>query len=209
MKRSTRITISIQKEMFLFNFLALVLVTVVLSGFFFQVLLTDKQENADHSMQEYSERIAVYISQVAQKNSVLLETLARDEDVIRGNKQEALALYDTITQYNQDCTYVYSAYEDGTMLVNGYQLPEGVSPTTRDWYQAAMKSDDVVSIVYQDAVTEEWMFSQCKRLVDENGQTVGVVAIDCANDRLVSALSGGGISIPPSAASWWTRKAAC
>ncbi len=193
MKRSTRITISIQKEMFLFNFLALVLVTVVLSGFFFQVLLTDKQENADHAMQEYSERIAVYISQVAQKNSVLLETLARDEDVIRGNKQEALALYDTITQYNQDCTYVYSAYEDGTMLVNGYQLPEGVSPTTRDWYQAAMKSDDVVSIVYQDAVTEEWMFSQCKRLVDENGQTVGVVAIDCANDRLVSALSGGHI----------------
>ena len=62
-------------------------------------------------------------------------------------------------------------------------------PTDRPWYQAAVASDGVARLVYEDAANGEWLFSQSKKLVDDEGNVVGAVSVDCSNELISRQLS--------------------
>ncbi|MFH0782770.1 MAG: hypothetical protein V2B20_12585 [Pseudomonadota bacterium] len=71
--------------------------------------------------------------------------------------QRTLDEYRSISEANENITYIYSGYENGLMLINGYTPPAGFDPTTRPWYRVAMamKPETSIGLPYQEIQTKE------------------------------------------------------
>lgn len=53
----------------------------------------------------------------------------------------------------------------------------------------AIATNGVARLAYTNASTGERLFSQCKRLVDKDGNITGVISIDCSNENITRQLS--------------------
>ena len=106
-------------------------------------------------------------------------------------RQAILNMYTILQNTIPNINYVYSGYEDGSLLINNYTPPEGFNSVLRPWYQAAIQTHPLASdgIPYQEINTEEWLVSIGKTLINQNSQVVGVLAIDASMDTVVQALS--------------------
>ena len=71
---------------------------------------------------------------------------------------------------------------EGPFFLNGidWQQPEGWQPTERPWYKAALEAGDGIAETtpFTDAVTGEMVLSYSRCIFDEDGNRLGVVAID-------------------------------
>ena len=85
------------------------------------------------------------------------------------------------------CYGVFDAYE-GLFLAGDavYVLPEGYDPTTRPWYIAAIEADGGVGVTqpYIDIHTNESSITFSRRLFNEEGAPMGIVALDIRLDRI-------------------------
>ncbi|MCF8111731.1 MAG: sensor domain-containing diguanylate cyclase [Desulfobacteraceae bacterium] len=106
-------------------------------------------------------------------------------------KDKALSLFKTLKNSLPNINYIYSGYEDGTLLINNYTPPKGYDPRKRPWYRAALKTAPEISggIPYREAKTREWLVSFSKVLTDDNGMLHGVIAIDTSIDAVTKILS--------------------
>ena len=122
--------------------------------------------------------------------------LSISDNVIHANnlsddsKQDIRDLYHNLEKSDPDINYIYSGYEDGSLLINNYEPPEGYNPVIRPWYQAALESFPHVSngIPYREISTKEWLISISKALVDKDGHIAGVVAIDSSISQIAALL---------------------
>ena len=188
---------SIKREIFQSSaLLALIVVTVF--GVFLSTLLYYSEVSKAQAIINRSNHAVVLF--VERNFSEIINTITmldekkdvRDAMVLgEGEHQRLLDEYRSLLKANRNITYIYSGYENGLMLINGYTPPEGFDPRLRPWYQAAMKAKPQISIglPYQDIVTKEWLIATSKALRQANGEYVGVVAIDCSFEQIVSLIA--------------------
>jgi methyl-accepting chemotaxis protein len=79
-----------------------------------------------------------------------------------------------------DVKAIYVGTPNKDMIIEpNEKLPEGYDPTVRPWYQKALKNNNVIfTDPYVDASTKKMVITLAKKLVDSNGNIVGVVGMD-------------------------------
>lgn len=192
MRKPTKLFLTIKREIFVLSVCAFLLVSFVISSVFFLLLYDENVNAARNSLRESNSQIVIYTQGLFRENEAMLKLLAYDAPIIHagyGNPEMLLARFDVVLGNNPNLTYVYSGYEDGCLYIRDYTVPEGYDVTGRPWYQAAMKTDGVARLVYTDAATGVWLFSQCMKLTDENGTVTGALAMDCSNESITQQLS--------------------
>lgn len=178
-------SLSIKKEVFYIG-LIFSIITLVVFGFLFSNYLSNVSiERAKNNIMERNRQISIFTEGVFTEITNTIEALSRNPNIINATEGEfyeerALALYRDFFATNSNITYLYSGYEDGSLLINDYIPPPGFDSRTRPWYTAAVKSspEQSVGFPYQDASTGEWVIFQSKTLLDEQGRRAGVIAID-------------------------------
>jgi diguanylate cyclase (GGDEF)-like protein/PAS domain S-box-containing protein len=120
---------------------------------------------------------------VLEENKEIRDAMALGKEA----RRRILDGYRSIPKANKNITYIYSGYENGLMLINGYTPPEGFEPTTRPWYRAAMaiKPETSIGLPYQEIKTKEWLVSTSRALRQPGGGYGGVVAVDCSIDQVI------------------------
>lgn len=105
-------------------------------------------------------------------------------------KNGLLQLFAATTRANPNIKYTFAGYEDGSLLIEGYVPPVGFDARLRPWYTSAVEQypDISVGLPYQDAKTEEWLVSVSLAMVDEEGQLMGVMAVDCTLEYVKSLM---------------------
>lgn len=151
--------------------------------------------DARNSIKGENERINEYMEELFEETDAILKELSKNRDVInafRGDlasREATLNIYDFVKLTDENIEHVFSGYEDGTMLINGYELPEDFDPKSRPWYKAAISQKDrTVRISYRDVNSGDWFFSTSRAILGEGGEIIGVVAIDLSNERLSEIL---------------------
>ncbi|MFN2358602.1 MAG: diguanylate cyclase [Desulfotignum sp.] len=189
-------TRSLKKSLFV-SFLFLSLVMVLLFGSLMTSLLYYSGINNAYAIIFNKNKAASnYIEGYFKPLSTAVQLLARQPEVIYAvedplsQKEKALSLFETLKNALSNINYIYSGYEDGTLLINNYTPPKGYDPRKRPWYLAALKTAPDISdgIPYQEAVTSEWLVSLSKVLTDDTGNLHGVVTIDASMDSVTKNL---------------------
>jgi|GEM_PF-1813810 len=185
-------TLSIKQEVFflgaLFSFLTLVTFGVL----FFSVLGTVKVDKAKTSLQETNAKIGLVTESLFKEMRSMVDALTAIPQIAHitsaghGDATQALRIYKEITAANEDIEYLYSGYEDGSLLINDYVAPEGYFAPERPWYVSALERmpEQSFGLPYREAKTGEWLISQSKALTDAGGQVTGVVSIDVSLSRI-------------------------
>lgn len=108
----------------------------------------------------------------------------------QSQKEQVLSLFQTHNHFLPNIKYVFSGYEDGTLLIDNWKPSADYDPKKRPWYQVALKSSPNISggIPYKDANTKEELVSISKALIDKDGKIQGVVAIDASIDAVTKNL---------------------
>lgn len=184
-------SLSIKSEIFVLSFIFLTLVSVLFSGIFLGIFYQTNLNSAKNSLKQCNSQVVTYAEGMFHENASMLKLLAGLSSVVNagdGDVAYVLELFDAIQKSNANITNIFSAYENGILLINNYEVPEGFDSTARPWYQAALE-EEVYGMVYKDVNTHMWMFNQSRRLVDGNGNIVGVISIDCSNETIAKQLS--------------------
>lgn len=192
MRTGKKTSLTIKNEVFLLSFFFLLTIAVIFTGVMMCVLYSANMKSARNSLRECNRQIVGYVEGMFHENAAIVRILSRDITVINagnGDSAKVLSIYDAILNENENITYLYSGYENGELYIANYETSLNFSLFERPWYQAAIKSDDVVQLAYLDVITGEWLISQSKRLLDEDGNIVGAVAVDCANMTISCQLS--------------------
>lgn len=192
MRIKKKITLTIRREMFLLSFISLFLASLVFGGIFFLFFFNSNLSNAKNTLHACNNQIVTYVEGMFHESANLVDLLARDQTVIDGGNGDSKAvtdIFDAIYENNSNITYIYSGYADGNLYINNYNTPAGYNPTDRPWYLASQNASGVTRLAYSDAATGVWLFSHCKKLVDESGAMVGAVCIDSSNENIAQQLS--------------------
>ena len=104
--------------------------------------------------------------------------------------EKALLLFEMHSRTLSNINFVYSGYEDGTLLINDYTPPDNFNSKTRPWYKAALESSPAISggVPYEEAITKEWLISISKVLINKQNKLEGVVVIDTSMDSIIKNL---------------------
>lgn len=191
MSGKTKRYLTIKNELFLLGTLFLLIVTILFAGMFIDILYDNSMDSARNSLQQFNSQIVTYTEGMFHENATIVEILSRDKAVVNagnGNTSEVLEILENIHSRNANITYIYAGYADGSLIISRYPIPRDYDSTTRPWYQAALESNDVARLVYEDAATGEWLFSQSVKLVNDDGDVVGAVCIDCSNESISNEL---------------------
>ncbi len=185
-------TLTIKREIFLLSSAFLAVVALIFSGIFLRVLYLTNMDSAKNSLRQCNSQIVTYTEGLFRENASILNLLSRDEVIIDGASRgpdAVKSIHRLIMENSSNITYIYSGYADGSLYINDYPIPQGYDATVRPWYTAAIATNGVARLAYTDASTGERLFSQCKRLVDKDGNITGVLSIDCSNENITRQLS--------------------
>lgn len=192
MPKNTKIFLTIKREMFLLSVLSFLVVSLIISSVFLKLMYDNSLKSARDSLRECNSQIVTFADGLFRENAAIIELLARNQVVIDGedgNSEELLQIFDNVLDENVNLTYAYAGYEDGSLHIRGYDAPPGYNVTDRPWYQDAVSTEGVAQLVYSDAATGVWLFSQCMRLEDQKGRITGAIALDCSNESISRQLS--------------------
>lgn len=106
-------------------------------------------------------------------------------------QEKILKLFEILQNTIPNIHYIFSGYEDGSLLINNYTPPSDFNAVIRPWYQAAIKSHPLISdgVPYQDINSKKWLVSFGKTLLNADKKIIGVISIDAGMDAIVSALA--------------------
>lgn len=192
MNTKRKLSLTIKQEMFLLGFASLIIGSLVFVSVFFVFFFNSNLSNAKSTLHACNNQIVTYVEGVFHESANLVDLLSRDQTVIQagnGSKDAVINLFNTIYENNSNITYIYSGYSNGALYINNYNIPPNYDPTIRPWYLACQQREGVARLAYSDAATGVWLFSHCKKLVDDNGNMVGAVCIDSSNENISQQLS--------------------
>ncbi|MEF9934911.1 MAG: methyl-accepting chemotaxis protein [Clostridium sp.] len=125
------------------------------------------------------------IEYLVSKNKEYIGMLSHDP-FIKGaflspeSKAKAIEVFKGVNLNNKGSATVYMGGENGeTLLSPSRQLPSGYDPRKRGWYTSVRNSDNIaISAPYFDDFTNTDIITLSKKVVDNSGNVIGVVAVD-------------------------------
>ncbi len=189
---------SIRRDLFI-NILILSVATVVIFGSISIIILYFSGiSSAREIIKQKNRAVTHFIEGYFKKFYTTIEFLSNYENVRLAPylderaRQAVLEIYKLFEQADSDINYIYSGYENGMLLINDYEPPEGYDPTVRPWYTAAIRSKPQISWgePYQEIKTKEWLVSVSKVLVGKENEMTGVIAIGTPLKKLENILYG-------------------
>lgn len=107
------------------------------------------------------------------------------------SKNSTLSRFKNLKEANNNTSTVYLGNESGeTLLYPDPGLAPDYDPRKRDWYKNAKDSNEiVVTPPYVDAFTSTYIITTSKRVMDDNGNLLGVFAIDTQLTKLSEVVS--------------------
>jgi methyl-accepting chemotaxis protein len=147
----------------------------------YNILYNKLQVTSNQTLDEVNRGITDYFTGMGS----MLKFLSVDDNVEQVSSNPALeaSVFTTLSKLhdsNPDVKNIYFGESSKKMIIYPEQkLPDNYDPTTRPWYQDAIKNSGnvVFSEPYKDAGTGNLIISVSKT-VEYNGQIVGVVSMD-------------------------------
>ena len=123
-----------------------------------------------------------------------LTTLSLNSNIMNIQNVEEAVYSELFTDYlkgHSDLMNAYIGLSDKKMLIFPEQkLPEGYDPTSRPWYQNAVKENKLVwSDPYADAATNQMIVSVSMPVYDTENVFIGVLGIDISLDTMTKFIS--------------------
>ncbi|MBN2657315.1 MAG: GGDEF domain-containing protein [Spirochaetales bacterium] len=181
---------SIRWEIFFNSILTALIILFIFSLIFSRMLRQAELDKASEIIRERNLALNFYVDGFMSKINDSIEILAADLQVQNGpylDPAETRALLERYKSYswtNRDIAYIYSAYENGLLLINDYVEPEGFNPLERPWYIAAQEKAPHTSIgvPYREIKDNQWLVSSSRAFPG------GVVVIDASLDKIAALL---------------------
>jgi hypothetical protein len=107
----------------------------------------------------------------------LLSELVRDVEIHSLNAGKHEAILSSTLRNQGGIEAIWSNRSDGTFI---YSLPKAglINAKGREWWKQGMAGYLFVSPVYVSAITKKPCITLSKAIVDDKGQSVGVIGID-------------------------------
>ncbi len=124
-----------------------------------------------------------------------MESTARQLMKPSQGSEEEQKLFQMLSVYadaHPGIKYAYIATEYGGYLCwPETEIVPNYDPRLRPWYKAAIdgKGDPVQTNPYKDMSSDDILISQVKTILNNQGDTIGVVGIDYSMDKLASAIN--------------------
>ncbi len=187
---------SLKEEVIYLGLIFSVIILVVFGVLFSARIFQLSTEKAERSLMDNNLRLKTFVQGYFNEIMNTVEALASNQDIRNALTAEqetinrVLAIYDHFYQNNDHIAYIYSGYENGMLVINDYTPPEGFDATERPWYSAALEQKPYIStgLPYREINTGEWLVSQSKVLIDDEGNPAGVIAIDCCIDSIINLM---------------------
>jgi len=187
---------TIKGEFFVTGLTSVLIISMIFIALTLGSVYMLRLENARQTLKTANLHIATYTDGVLESLVMSAKTNAAfpgamDYDLDNYSAQSGLLqLFSATTRANPNIKYSFAGYEDGSLLIEGYVPPMGYDARLRPWYTSAveMYPDISVGLPYQDAKTEEWLVSVSLAMVDEKGQLMGVMAVDCTLEYVRSLM---------------------
>ncbi|MCZ2721571.1 GGDEF domain-containing protein [Marinomonas sp. 15G1-11] len=177
--------------------LALITIVIISVGIA-SLLYTQGIDNAESVLRNKNRSVTTLINGYVAPLRKAVEYTSRPTSGIDHNhfreqetQEKIRSLFEILQNTIPNIHFIFSGYEDGSLLINDYTPPSDFNAVIRPWYQAAIKSHPFMSdgIPYQDINSKKWVVSFGKTLVDAGNKIVGVISIDAGMDAIVKALA--------------------
>ncbi len=177
---------SVRKRFFLFGILLTIIVTIGLIVQYVhlnRILSRKKKESIDKSIEYMGYQINSNLKYHSQYTLALAEYIA----VENWTKEELKEYFDRLLANNPYIKSIYFADIHNNLTISGYwNPPEDYDWTSREWYQKALKYDDIVySDVFLDAIDNKPIIAISKAVYNKNNELLGVVACDLSLKRII------------------------
>lgn len=184
---------TIKGEFFATGLTSVLIISIIFIGLTLSSVYMLRLENARQTLKTANLHVATYTEGVLESLVMSTKTNAAFPAAMSNATDEhrsLLKLFSATTEANPNIKYSYAGYEDGFLLIEGYTPPEGYDARLRPWYKSAVEKypDISVGLPYQDAKTEEWLVSVSLAMVDDMGQLIGVMGVDCTLDYVKSLM---------------------
>ncbi len=119
-----------------------------------------------------------------------MDSSARKLIKVEDGSEEEQHIFEVLSIYGEahkGTIYVYLSTEYGGYLCwPPVEIVPHYDPRVRPWYTAGMAGNgkNIQTAPYRDIGTGDMLISQVKRVIDENGQTKGVIGIDVSMDQM-------------------------
>ncbi|MFP4371102.1 MAG: methyl-accepting chemotaxis protein [Halanaerobium sp.] len=127
-----------------------------------------------------AEKMEAEISSFLQESKSVIDLLADQKEVRDAEEDELLETLETVAANYDEFQSLYLGTAEGEMMiVPDQELPSDFDPRDRPWFQNAENTDQSVwTDTYIDAGSGNLIISVAKRVLDDNGDFVGVIAGD-------------------------------
>ena len=192
-------TIKISGEVFVINAILFGLTLIICLG----MLLGNAYNASIHQIESYTkstnEHMTLLFERYINGLSSILTVIYEDERIIYEDIHDPQVynqILDTFRRYeltNEDIRFIYAGYEDGTLLINNWEPTSDYSCLDRPWYRAARNAMPEMSVAkpYLDIRGDIWYISMSQALLDDDGNLIGVVAIDSVIDKVFEVIDHG------------------
>ncbi|MCR5356830.1 MAG: response regulator, partial [Lachnospiraceae bacterium] len=150
-------------------------------------------ERVNREADRYDNEVNLWMQQKRSMVGMLADVIEADPTVLN-DYDRAVKWLDDITKNYSELTFAYFAdpynNEHPIIMNNGWIPEDDFKVEERQWYIDTIKSSDGYSISapYFDAQTGLYCITFSKSIYADNGAFIGVFAIDCLLDRLITVL---------------------
>ncbi|MDS0527428.1 methyl-accepting chemotaxis protein [Clostridium sp. SHJSY1] len=134
---------------------------------------------SNQTLTEVNSGLTDYFSGLSNMASALSNNIANLKD--DANTDDITAMLKSTQITNKDMSSIYYGTTSSKYIMYPVEvMPSGYDPTKRPWYKQAMenKGKPIITPPYRGASTGELMIT-IAQTVERNGQTVGVIGMDC------------------------------
>lgn len=186
-----KVKLSIRTVLMSGFFIVLAVTLLIISGGAFIKFKGIMELNTEKNIQVLTEEIESSVSTYLSHYTKSIDTLALSSDVIHILQQPELTpnllnRLDQLVKTDPDILFFYMGTENGQMLMKpDDDLGPDYNPRERDWYKFAKTQKGTVwTEPYFDETVSQMVVSACRAVYDEQGQLVGVIALDLALDAI-------------------------
>jgi len=187
---------TVKRQIFIRSITLSIVLLLVLGGFFTKSLYKSELSKAKGQIKQRNLAINLFVEAYFSEIKNTVKVIADNKDVQNApilntrSQEKVLDLYRSIARHNKNIAYIYTGYDTGLLLIDGWVPQEDYNPVVRPWYQSALAAKPNVSIglPYQDFNNKEWLISTSASFKGEHSEIQGVVAIDVSIQKIADLL---------------------